>query len=115
MTTTTQRFRVRLRRAARLAAQLTELFDFLGFTFLAQLARAVFLAALVALLLVDLLVRTTLHLTVLTFRFLGARLARLARAVVALSLALALSGILLCGFEMDANIKPSVYRAHVWL
>lgn len=78
--TLTQSLRVRLRRAARLATQLAELLDFLGFTFLAQLARAVFFAALLALLLLDLLVRTTLRLTVATWRFVWLHLQRLVRA-----------------------------------
>jgi hypothetical protein len=85
--TFTQLFRVRLRRAARLASQLAELFDFLGFAFAAQLARTVFFAALLALFLVDLVARTTLRLAVFTFRFMALRLQRLTRAFLGLGLA----------------------------
>lgn len=84
MTTALQRARARLRQAARLGAQLAELMDFLGFAFLAQLARALLFAALALLLLLDLLARVTLRLTVLTVRFLGVRLWRLLRASTAL-------------------------------
>ena len=80
MTTALQRARARLRLAARVGAQLAELMDFLGFAFMAQLARAALFAALALLLLLDLLTRVTLHLAVLSFRFMGVRLWRLLRA-----------------------------------
>ena len=76
-----QLFRVRLRRAARLSTQLAELFEFLGFDFLAQLFRALFFAALLALLLVELFARAVLQLTLFGWRFFVVRFQRVFRAL----------------------------------
>ena len=76
-----QLFRVRLRRAARLSTQLAELFEFLGFDFLAHLFRALFFAALLALLLVELFARAVLQLTLFGWRFFVVRFQRVFRAL----------------------------------
>lgn len=101
-----QVLRVRLRRAARLATQLAELLDFAGFTFLAQLARAAFFVALLALLLVDLLVRTTMRFPIATWRFVWFHGQRLVRALLG-ALGVALLAI---SFTYEGPIMECLFK-----
>ncbi|MBT42595.1 MAG: hypothetical protein CMF12_08730 [Idiomarina sp.] len=92
--TALQQFRLQLRRAARVASQFAEAFEFLGFDFAAQLARVVCFAALLTLALVEFVVRAGLRLTVVSVRFLRVRLVQLAKALFDADVLFVLGGCL---------------------
>lgn len=103
MTTLLKLVRVRLRLAVKVSARVADFLDLLGFVFLAQLVRVVLFAALAGLLLLDLLVRASLRLTVLSFRLVRTRVLDLVKLVAA-SYLVALLLLPVANTELDKQL-----------